>query len=145
MNVKILCDGKEIFDSLFNMFNYLSYGETYHHFCGHPDLRWNQEGYPDRARDVLVPIKQEKELRTKGIYYPAEWILEKFGRERAKTEFRDFKLLPSGVLIPSRFYVYRNRVLHINDNGSKFTGTLVEDPTYAEVHRKYVSDLFDLL
>jgi hypothetical protein len=145
MNIENIVGGENILAAIRDSIDSLEPFSTYYHFVGHPDERWNEEGFSGVARDKIVPIKVSKGLKTIGIYYPAEWILDKFGGHKAKEEFRCFKLLPPELSIPLRFYVFSDRVLHINDHVTTFNGILVEDEKYAGVHRDFILRLFELL
>jgi len=103
LEYKTFRGSEQVFQRIKTMMTDLKHGEAYYHFVGHPDKLWNEMGMPDRARKELVPIKQSKQIRTVGLYFPAEWLIEKFGKARAVHEKRDMRFLPEGVSFRRRW------------------------------------------
>ncbi|MBI2548315.1 hypothetical protein HYW21_03110 [Candidatus Woesearchaeota archaeon] len=128
----------QVFQRIKAMIIYLDQSETYHHFVGHSDTLWNTLGMPDRSRREIVPIKQQKRIATIGLYYPAEWLVEKFGKDRAVTERREMRFLPEGISFPIRFYCYKDTVHYIFENERDFNSVEVSDISYARRQRELV-------
>ncbi len=126
---------EEVFTAIKEMVEFLPPKSTYYHFYGYNDQLWNESGLTDRARKEVVPIKVAKQLKTKGLYFPTDWVIRRFGGRIAKREYRDYDLLPEGIEIFSRFYVYGDTVLSIFKDGDKYSGTEVTSRNFAEHHR----------
>ena len=127
---------EEVYGAISELVRSVDICGTYYHFCGFPDTKWNESGMADRARREIVPVKVSRRLRTEGLYYPADWILEKFGGEIARREYRNYKLLPDGLEIHSRFYIYGSSVLNIFENGEDFEAVRVWNKEYAQRYQK---------
>lgn len=130
-----LTDTEEVFAAIKEMVELLPPGSTYYHFYGYNDQLWNESGLTDRARKEVVPIKVAKQLKTKGLYFPTDWVIQKFGGHTAEREYRHYDLLPEGIEIFSRFYVYGDTVLSIFKDGDKYNGTEITSRNFAECHR----------
>ncbi len=129
---------EEVFTAIKAMIEVLPQGSTYHHFYGYNDRLWNELGLTDRARNEVVPKRVARRLKTVGLYFPTDWVIQRFGGDIAEREHRHYDLLPEGIEIGCRFYVYRDTVLHIFKDGTEYNGTLVTSQDFAERHRGLV-------
>lgn len=129
----------QVFERIKAMMTCLTYGETYFHFVGHPDARWNELGMPDRARKEIVPLKKNKNIKTIGLYFPTEWLVEKFGRDKAVEEKREMRFLPEGLLFPVRFYCYGDVVYYLFEDNQDFGSVEVSGVDFAQWHRDLVT------
>lgn len=129
---------EEVFAAIKGMIESLPQGSTYYHFYGYNDQLWNESGLTDRARKEVVHVKVAKELKTRGLYFPTDWVIQRFGGYIAQREYRNYELLPEGIEIFSRFYVYGDTVFSIFKDGDKYNGTLVTSRNFAEQHRNLI-------
>ncbi len=125
---------ENVFNAIRGMIESLPEGSTYHHFFGFNDQRWKESGLTERARREIVPIKVAKKLQTRALYFPTDWVLQQFGGERAQPEYRHYDLLPEGVEIFSRFYVYGDTVLHIYKDDEEYNGVRITYGNFACLH-----------
>ncbi len=130
-----LAGTEEVFAAIKEMIELLPQGSIYHHFYGFNDQLWDESGLTDRARKEVVPVKVAKQLKTKGLYFPTDWVIKRFGGDIAQREYRNYDLLPEGIEIFSRFYIYRDTVFSIFKDGDEYNGTLVTSKNFAEHHK----------
>ena len=131
---RLVQGGNNVFEGIKHSIFELDDNTTYYHFIGHEDNLWNNQGWPDKARKEIVPVRNSKNIKTFGLYYYTDWIVEKFGGEKIISEKRDMNFLPKGIKIPLRFYSSGNKVYYIFEDNNDFYAIEVKNYDFANKH-----------